>query len=252
METKRQVESLEESAGACCVSGASADPSAPRRRSARQSGRRRLPLLIVVLIAGILLGRWLGAGQQIAALRDWIQGLGSLGPLAYAAFYAAAVVAAVPGSVLSVGAGALFGARAGIVVVSVGATVGASLAFLVARYLARDAIAERFSHTESFQRLDRLTEERGAVIVALTRLIPLFPFNLLNYGFGLTRVRLGTYVFWSWLCMLPGIVVFVTGTDAVVQFLLLGRAPWTLLAVLLGGAVALIGLIRFARKKAGE
>ena len=140
----------------------------------------------------------------------------------------------------------------GIVVVSIGATVGASLAFLVARYLVRDAIVARFSHQESFQRLDRMTEERGAVIVALTRLIPLFPFNLLNYGFGLTRVRFGTYVFWSWLCMLPGIVVFVTGTDAVVQFLLLGRAPWMLLAVLLGGAIALIGLIRFARKKAGE
>ena len=196
MEMKRRVESLEESAGACCGSGGPAEPSAPRRRSARQSGRRRLPLLLLVLFAGVLLGRWLEAGQAIAALRDWIQGLGSLGLLAYTALYAAAVVAAVPGSVLSVGAGALFGARVGIVVVSIGATVGASLAFLVARYLVRDAIVARFSHQESFQRLDRMTEERGAVIVALTRLIPLFPFNLLNYGFGLTRVRFGTYVFW--------------------------------------------------------
>jgi len=97
-----------------------------------------------------------------------------------------------------------------------------------------------------------MTEERGAMIVALTRLIPLFPFNLLNYGFGLTRVRFGTYVFWSWLCMLPGIVVFVAGTDAVVQFVMGGQVPVILLAVLGVGVVALAMLVRFARGKLKE
>ena len=140
----------------------------------------------------------------------------------------------------------------GAVVVSVGATLGASLAFLVARYLARDAVVARFSHKEAFQRLDRMTEERGAVIVALTRLIPLFPFNLLNFGFGLTRVRFGTYVFWSWLCMLPGIVVFVAGTDAAVQFLMGGRVPWIVLATLAVGIAVLAGLVRYARRKLGN
>jgi uncharacterized membrane protein YdjX (TVP38/TMEM64 family) len=205
-----------------------------------------------IVVAAIIAARWLGVGEQVGALRDWIQGLGGLGPIVYAAIYAAAVVVAVPGSVLSVGAGALFGAGVGIIVVSVGATLGASLAFLVARYLARDAVVRRFSHKEAFQRLDRMTEERGAVIVALTRLIPLFPFNLLNFGFGLTRVRFGTYVFWSWLCMLPGIVVFVAGTDAVVQFLMGGRVPWVVLVTLAGGIVVLAVLIRFARRKLGN
>ena len=245
MDAKRKIESLEKIAGPCCASGSSAaEPCEPSRLSAR----RRVGLLILIGAAGIVAARWLGAGQQIAALRDWIQGLGSLGPAVYIAIYAAGVVAAVPGSLLSLGAAALFGSAIGIVVVSIGATLGASLAFLVARYLARDAITERFAHKELFQRLDRMTEERGAVIVALTRLIPLFPFNLLNFGFGLTRVRFGTYVFWSWLCMLPGIVVFVVGTDAVIQFILMGRVPWFLLALLSGGAVVLGGLIRFARR----
>ena len=221
-------------------------------KASRLSARRRVGLLILIVAAGIVAARWLGAGQQIAALRNWIEGLGSLGPAVYIAIYAAGVVAAVPGSLLSVGAAALFGSAVGIAVVSIGATLGASLAFLVARYLAREAIVARFSHKELFQRLDRLTEERGAVIVALTRLIPLFPFNLLNFGFGLTRVRLGTYVFWSWLCMLPGIVVFVAGTDAVIQFILMGRVPWFLLALLSTGAVVLAGLIRFARKQVGS
>ena len=87
------------------------------------------------------------------------------------------------------------------------------------------------------------------MIVALTRLIPLFPFNLLNYGFGLTRVRFWTYVFWSWLCMLPGIVVYVAGTDAVIQFVMGGQVPWIVLAVLGGGIVVLAVLVRFAQRK---
>ena len=219
--------------------------------SSRAAGLR-LVLVIVIVGAAIAAARWLGVGEQVGALRGWIEGLGSLGPVVYAGIYAAAVVAAVPGSVLSFGAGALFGAGVGIVVVSVGATLGASLAFLVARYVGRDAIVARFSHKEGFQRLERMTEERGAMIVALTRLIPLFPFNLLNYGFGLTRVRFGTYVFWSWLCMLPGIVVFVAGTDAVVQFLMGGRVPGIVLAVLGGGIVVLAVLVRFARRKLGR
>jgi len=213
----------------------------------RQSARWRAAVLIGPVAVAIVGARWLGVGEQVGALRGWIEGLGSLGPVVYAAVYAAAVVAAVPGSVLSVGAGALFGAGVGVVVVSVGATLGASLAFLVARYLARDAIADRYSRAEWFQRLDRMAGQRGWLIVALARLIPLFPFNLLNFGFGLTRVRFGTYVFWSWLCMLPGIVVFVAGTDAVVQFLMGGRIPWVIWVVLAGGIIILTGLARFAR-----
>jgi len=249
METKRKVESLEEH-------GASRGAPDPSRTETSEpvwpSARWRVALLILVIATGVVAARWLGVGEQVGALRDWMQGLGSLGPVVYAAIYAAAVVAAVPGSVLSVGAGALFGAGVGIVVVSVGATLGASLAFLVARYLARDAIAERYSHAVWFQRLDRMAGQRGWLIVALTRLIPLFPFNLLNFGFGLTRVRFATYVFWSWLCMLPGIVVYVAGTDAVVQFVMRGRVSWFLLAALGGGIVVLAGLIRFGRRKLGN
>jgi len=215
----------------------------------RPASSLRTALLILILATGIALGRYLGIGEQVMALRSWISELGSLGPVVYAAIYAGAVVLAIPGSVLSVGAGTLFGVGVGIVVVSIGATFGASLAFLAARYVARDAVVKRFSHKEAFQRLDRMTEERGAVIVALTRLIPLFPFNLLNYGFGLTRVRFGTYVFWSWLCMSPGIVVYVAGTDAVVQFVMEGQVPGVVLGILGLGVVVLAVLVRFGQRK---
>lgn len=137
----------------------------------------------------------------------------------------------------------LFGSVLGVLTVSLASTLGASLAFLLARYVARAAVAQRFGQNQKFHRLDRMTEEHGAIIVAITRLIPLFPFTLLNYGFGLTAVPFWTYVFWSWLCMLPMTVVFVVGADAVTLSLSEGRIPWYNLVVIGGGTAGLVTAI---------
>jgi uncharacterized membrane protein YdjX (TVP38/TMEM64 family) len=163
--------------------------------------------------------------------------------------YAAAVVAALPGSALTVAAGALFGSVLGVIVVSIASTLGAALSFLVARYFARGAVAGWLSDKEKFRRLDRMTEEQGAIIVALTRLVPIFPFNLLNYGFGLTRVPFWTYVFWSWLCMLPGTVLYVVGADVVTKAVVQGEVPWLLVGALVAAAAVLAVLVRQARRK---
>jgi len=208
------------------------------------------PALLVVTIVLILVLAWVfGIGGRLGALRSWIEGLGSWGPLVFFFLYAAAVVAAIPGSALTVVAGTLFGSALGVVVVINAATLGASLAFLIARYFARDAVARRLSSNETFQRLDRLTEEHGAIIVALTRLVPLFPFNLLNYGFGLTRIPFWTYVIWSWVCMLPATILFVVGADAFTEGLTQGRVPWALVGVLVAMGLVLTFLIRYARRK---
>jgi uncharacterized membrane protein YdjX (TVP38/TMEM64 family) len=158
-------------------------------------------------------------------------------------------VAALPGSALTVAGGALFGSVVGVIVVSVASTLGAALSFLVGRYFARDAVAGWLSGKEKFQRLDKLTEEQGAVIVAITRLVPIFPFNLLNYGFGLTRVPFWTYVFWSWLCMLPGTVIYVVGADAVTKAIVQGEAPWLLIGAVVATAAILAVLVRSARRR---
>ncbi len=214
-----------------------------------KQGLWRPILLLIIIIAILTLAKMLGLGERLALLRDWVRSLGMWGPAAFVLIYIVAVVAAVPGSALTVVAGALFGSVLGVIVVSVGATVGASLAFLISRYFARDAVAHWLSDKEKFQRLDRLTEEHGAIIVALTRLVPLFPFNLLNYGFGLTRVRFWTYVFWSWLCILPGTILYVVGAAAIVKGISQGKVPWTLVGILAVAAVVLVLLVRFARRK---
>jgi uncharacterized membrane protein YdjX (TVP38/TMEM64 family) len=166
--------------------------------------------------------------------------------------YALGVVAALPGSALTIAAGALFGSVLGVILVINGATIGASLCFLISRYLARDTVTAWLGKNEKFQRLDQMTEKHGAMIVAITRLVPLFPFNLLNYGFGLTRVPFWTYVVWSWLCMLPGTILYVVGADVFTHGIAEGEILWGLIAIVAGVAALLTVLVRQARKKLHE
>jgi uncharacterized membrane protein YdjX (TVP38/TMEM64 family) len=209
-------------------------------------------VLIALIIAIFILAIVFGAGEKLGALREWIQSLGTLGPAVFVGLYVLGVVAGIPGSALTVAAGGLFGSLLGVIVVSLASTIGASLSFLIARYFARNAIANWLSKKEKFKKLDGMTEEHGAMIVAATRLIPIFPFNLLNYGFGLTRIPFRTYVFWSWLCMLPGTVLYVVGVDAVIQLIIQKKVPWILLGVIAGVVVLLVFLVKFARSKIKE
>ena len=143
------------------------------------------------------------------AALDWIGKLGPWGPIIFIGIYVVATVFFIPGSVLTLGAGAVFGVVLGSVYVSISATLGATAAFLVGRYLARDAIARKIEKNEKFTTIDRAVAAEGWKIVFLTRLSPVFPFTLLNYAFGLTKVRLSHYVVASWIGMIPGTVMYV-------------------------------------------
>lgn len=222
--------------------------------SAERTARRRpglwRPLALVVTVAALLaLARLFDLGAQLSSFHDWIHQLGPRGPLVFVPVYAAAVVFALPGLPFTLLAGALFGSIVGIVVVSIAATLGAGLAFLISRYFARDAVVHWLGEKETFRRLDNMTEKHGATIVALTRLVPIFPFNLLNYGFGLTRVPFWTYLFWSWLCMLPATVFYVAGGDVITRALTEGSLPLPLLLTLILALGVLIILARFARRR---
>jgi uncharacterized membrane protein YdjX (TVP38/TMEM64 family) len=206
-------------------------------------------VLLGLVIAVIVLAQILGLGDKLGALRHWIKGLGALGPLVFILIYVAVVVAALPASPMSVAAAALFGSVWGVIFINIGATLGAALAFFVGRYFARQAVVNWLGHKERFRRLDKLTEEHGAIIVALTRLVPIFPFNLLNYGFGLTRVPFWTYVFWTWLCIIPGTILYVVGADAVLQGAAQGKVPWGLVLAFGAALICLTLLVRFARRR---
>ncbi|MDP8242810.1 MAG: TVP38/TMEM64 family protein [Candidatus Hinthialibacter antarcticus] len=205
--------------------------------------------LLIAVIAATWALKALGVGEWLESARGWIEGLGAWGPVVYVLLYIGATVACLPGTIMTFMGGALFGSVLGTILVSIGSTIGASICFLIARYLARDSIKGWLEGNERFQKLDKLTEKEGDIIVMITRLIPIFPFNVLNYGFGLTRVDFKTYVLWSWLCMLPFTVVYVVGSDAIVQAIQDGTVPWALLFVVAAVLVIMTAIIRKAKKR---
>jgi uncharacterized membrane protein YdjX (TVP38/TMEM64 family) len=168
-------------------------------------------LLVSVLALGaiVVVATWFGSKATVKHGLEWIAQLGPLAPVAFIGAYIVGTVFFVPGAILTIGAGALFGLAYGIVYVSVGATLGATGAFLLGRYVAREWVARRLQGNQKFEAIDRAVAREGWKIVGLARLSPVFPFNLLNYAFGLTDIPLKDYFLASWVGMLPGIAMYV-------------------------------------------
>ena len=176
--------------------------------SSQSSSRGRLVILALAAAAVVAAVLLLPVREWLQQAVDWIEGLGPWGPVALVGLYVVSCVAGVPGSVLTLGAGAVFGVAVGTVAVFVGATVGACAAFLVGRYLARGWVAGRVADSPRFAAIDRAVGSQGFRVVALTRLSPVFPFNLLNYAYGLTSVSFRDYLLGS-VGMLPGTLMYV-------------------------------------------
>lgn len=196
--------------------------------------------LLLMLGAGIAVAVVYRDRLDVAALERWIQEAGIWGPLLFMAVYAVAAVLFLPGTLLTLAGGALFGPVLGTFYNLTGATIGATLAFLIARYLASDWVADK-----SGGRLKQLingVESEGWRFVAFTRLVPLFPFNLLNYALGLTRIKLSHYLLATYICMLPGAMAYsylgyagreaVSGGEGLIQKVLLALALLAVVAFL--------------------
>lgn len=170
-----------------------------------------LALLAAVGIALTQRGRF-----DAATLQAWVEGAGAAGPLLFMGLYAVATVLFLPGAVITLAGGALFGPLWGTLWNLTGATVGAALAFLIARHLGADWVARRAG--PRLQRLNEGVASEGWRFVAFVRLVPLFPFNLLNYALGLTRISFISYLLATWLFMLPGAFAYTwlghAGRDA--------------------------------------
>src|SRR5260370_3414435 len=165
--------------------------------------------LWAALIAGTLFAARYFGSAPLRGLLQWISRLGPTAPLVFIPVYVIACVLFVPGSILTLSAGFLFGVVRGSMYVSAAATLGATLAFLIGRYCAREWVAARLANYPKFEAVDEAVAREGWKIVPLTRLSPVFPFNLLNYAFGLTNVGVRDYVLASWAGTLPGTILYV-------------------------------------------
>jgi uncharacterized membrane protein YdjX (TVP38/TMEM64 family) len=157
----------------------------------------------------ILLANALPFLQWMVDFIHWAKGMGPAGGVLYAAFYIAGTALFFPGLVLTLGAGFLYGAIIGTLVVSPASVAGASLAFLIARYFARDWVTRRLKKYPQAAAIDRAIEKNGFKAVILLRLQPVLPFNILNYALGLTSIRLRDYMLASWIGMFPATVLYV-------------------------------------------
>jgi uncharacterized membrane protein YdjX (TVP38/TMEM64 family) len=213
--------------------------------------------ILLILAALLIIVRALPTGQAMEAMKGWIGGLGIWGPVVLALVYVVATVLFVPGTILTLAAGALFGLVVGTITVSIASTLGAAIAFLIARYVARDKVAAMAGRHRKFGAIDRAIDEGGWKIVAMLRLSPAIPFNLQNYLYGLTPVRFWTCVITSWLAMLPGTFLYVylgyvTGA-AVGADRPRTPAEWVMLAVGLLATIAVTVYVTWlARRKLQE
>ena len=147
--------------------------------------------------------------DNIPKIKEKIDSFGPIAPLVYIGFYILATVFFLPGLPVTMLSGLAFGPIWGVVYASIGAVIGVSCAFLVARYVARGMVEGWVEGNAQFRRIDEGVQRQGWRMLMITRLIPLFPFNLQNYAYGLTKIRFLTFFFVSWICMLPGTAAYV-------------------------------------------
>ena len=219
-----------------------------------------LCMIIIAVIAAVTL---LPVKDWLVKVLQWTQILGVWAPVFVVGFYIVASILFLPGSVLTLGTGFVFKLLVGTIIVSIGSTLGACAAFLVGRTIGRRWISEKVAANEKFAAIDNAVAGHGFKIVLLIRLSPVFPFNLLNYAFGLTKVSFGKYALASWIGMLPATIMYVyfgaglrTLADAAageVETGVTGRIFfWVGLIVTIAVTVFVTGLARKALKQTVE
>ena len=217
----------------------------------------KLLVILLIVVALFVMMRLLNVQQYLKGALDWINKSGLIGGIVFIGIYILATVLFVPGSILTLGAGFVFGVLVGTIYVSVASTIGATAAFLIGRYFARDWIGKKVEGNKRFKAIDEAVGREGWKIVLLTRLSPVFPFNLLNYSYGLTKVSLKAYFFTSWIGMLPGTLMYVYIGSLAGNLATLGtgdqaRTPleWALYALGLAATIAVTVYVTLVAKRA--
>jgi uncharacterized membrane protein YdjX (TVP38/TMEM64 family) len=179
------------------------------RKDVRKSTIQKLSLLAAIVSGLFLAMKLLPVQQWLRSFNDWVGQMGIVAIFIFIGVYALATVLLAPGSVLTIGAGFAFGLWKGFLAVSAGSTLGAALAFLVARFIARERVAAVAQRNEKFREIDSAIGKQGAKLIFLLRLSPVIPFNLSNYLYGLTGVKFWPYMLASWIGMIPGTCLYV-------------------------------------------
>ncbi|MEW6349910.1 MAG: FAD-containing oxidoreductase [Thermodesulfobacteriota bacterium] len=231
-------------------------PDAAPDALASHRGSARIVVIVTLAVVAIAALALLPVKRYTLDLLQWTQGLGAWGPLFLSAFYVVACVFLLPGSVLTLGAGFLFGLKTGFLSAWIGASIGACAAFLVGRTLARDWIANKMRGNSKFEAVDEAVGVEGFKIVFLLRLSPVFPFNLLNYALGLTKIPFPKYGLASALGMIPGGLMYVYLGSAAGSLVQLGHGgseqTWAQRVLFWVGLAATVAVVVFVTRIARQ
>jgi len=214
----------------------------------KRSSLFKWSLLGVAMVGLIVLGFLLPIREWLEASRSTFEGLGFLGGVLFVLGYALATVLMVPGSVSTIAAGLIFGLAGGFAVALLGASIGSTLAFLIARYVARKPLSARLEKHPKFKAVDAAVEELGYKIVLLLRMSPLVPFNLQNYLFGVTKVGLASFVGASLVGMAPGTFLYVYLGSIGAKAGEGGEGPWKWIFYCVGLIATIVVTVVVSRK----
>jgi uncharacterized membrane protein YdjX (TVP38/TMEM64 family) len=219
-----------------------------RIKKINSENAKKIAFLILIILAAFIFFQVVGFHKTFIILKNYIENVGFLGLLIFCFIFAISGLIAVPMYFMTVIAGTLFGITKGIIISSIGSLIGAVLAFWIARYFAKNFIRRLFSKSKKFKKLNFIAMTKGNIIVAVMRLIP-FPAFILNYGFGLTKIPFKTYLFWSWLCMLPEIVILILGTDTIMKIFLAKQIPWLTATIFVSLSIILFFVVKKIKQK---
>jgi uncharacterized membrane protein YdjX (TVP38/TMEM64 family) len=214
----------------------------------------KIAVVVAVIAAVFFLARHFGLTEHLSlegvhVMQEWFRGLGALGWIVFVLLFVLVAVFMLPAFPFTLAAGIAFGPVLGAILSLIGGTFGATAAFLVARYVARDAIVNRFQHSPVFARIENGFKVNGTSFLILTRLVPAFPYNVQNYVYGLTPIKLGTFFSISFVTMAPGAFIYAYMAGQIVA----GQPIWQLMIMfaIAGVILFLVSLIPkyIARKK---
>jgi uncharacterized membrane protein YdjX (TVP38/TMEM64 family) len=208
---------------------------------------KKIFVALLVIAAIVIAYRFLPISEWLKHFQTYVRGLGAIGYVVYIAVYAVCVVAFIPASILTLGAGAIFGFAGGTIVVVIGATIGATLAFLLARTVMRRRIEEMTRNNAKFRALDRAIASEGMKIVFLVRLAVVFPFTYINFAFGLTAIPLWRYVLATFLGIIPTTMAFVFASSAATKAATGETSNITKIVYITGGIIAIIVSVLIGR-----
>lgn len=181
--------------------------------------------------------------EKVERLDALFKGLGAWAPAVLVLIWIVACVVMLPGLPIAIASGLVFGAVWGSVYSTIGANIGAILAFLIGRYAARDMVAGWVERNKALRKIDEGVKQQGWRMLMITRLVPIFPFNIQNYVYGLTKISLGTYALVTLVCMIPGTVAFHFAAGSAREVILSGGQPEAIKRTLLYLAIAAIAFV---------